>query len=63
MKLGPGGFLESFSNRRQDFIPPPLEGKIATDTLTPSSARGVYKISGPVGGGFLYTTGAEAENA
>ena len=42
---------------------PPLEGKIATDTFTPSPAPVVYKISGPMGGGFSYTTGAEAENS
>ena len=45
------------------YTPPPLEGKIATDTCTPSPARVVYTISGPMGGGFLYTTGAEAENS
>ena len=45
------------------YTPPPLEGKIATDTFTPSPAPVLYKISGPMGGGFLYTTGAEAENS
>ena len=45
------------------YTPPPLEGKIATDTFTPSPAPVVYKVSGPMGGGFLYTTGAEAENS
>ena len=45
------------------YTPPPLEGKIATDTFTPSQAPVVYKISGPMRGGFLYTTGAEAENS
>ena len=46
------------------YTPPPLEGKIATDTfITPSPAPVVYKISGPMGRGFLYTTGAEAENS
>ena len=43
------------------YTPPPLEGKIATDTLTPFPAPVVYKISGSMGGGILYTTGAEAE--
>ena len=43
--------------------PPPLEGKIATDTFTPSPAPVVSKIAGPMGGGFLYTTGTEAENS
>ena len=43
--------------------PPPLEGKIATDTLTSSPAPVVYKISGPVGGRFLYTTGADSEKS
>ena len=32
--------------------------KIATDTLDHSQAQVLYKISGPMGGGFLYTTGA-----
>ena len=45
------------------YTPPPPEGKIATDTLTPLPAPVVYRISGPMGGGFLYTTGAEAENS
>ena len=45
------------------YAPPPLEGKIATDTLTPSSAPAVYEISGLTGGGLEYVTGAEAENA
>ena len=45
------------------YTPPPLEGKIATDTLTPLPAPVVYKISGPMGGVFLYTIGAEAENS
>ena len=45
------------------FYAPPLEGKIATDTLMPLPAPVVYNISGPMGGGLLYTTGAEAENS
>ena len=39
-----------------------LEGKITTDAFHPSPAPVVYKISGPMGGGYLYTT-AEAENS
>ena len=31
--------------------------------FTPSQAPVVYRISGPMGGGFLYTTGAKAENS
>ena len=45
------------------YAPPPLEGKIATDTLMPHPAPVVHDISGPMGGRFLYTTGAEAENS
>ena len=33
------------------------------DTLTPFPAPVVYTISGPMGEGTLYTTGAEAENS
>ena len=33
------------------------------DTLTPFPASVVYKTSGPMGGGFLYTTGAEADSS
>ena len=47
----------------QFYTPPPLEGKIAMDTLTPFPAPVVYKTSGPMGEGILYTTGAEAENS
>ena len=32
------------------------------DTLTLSPAPAAYKIFGPMGGTFLYTTGAEAED-
>ena len=50
--------------RRQDFIHHHRwREKIATDTFTPSPAPVVYKISGPMGGGFLCTSGAEAENS
>ena len=46
------------------FTPPlPLEDELSMDTLTPSPAPVVYKMPGPLGGGFLYTTGAEAENS
>ena len=45
------------------YTPPLLEETIATDTLTSSPAPVVYKISGLVGGGFLYVTGVEAENS
>ena len=34
---------------------------MATDTLTPSPAPVVYHMSGPMGGGFLYTTDTEAQ--
>ena len=40
-----------------------LEGKIATDALTSFPALVAYQISGPMGGGFLYTTSAEAKNS
>ena len=43
--------------------PPWLKEKIATDTFTPSPAPVVNIISEPMGGGFLYTTGAGAENS
>ena len=33
--------------------PPPLKGKMAMDTLTPSPATVVYKISVPMGDGML----------
>ena len=33
------------------------------DTFTPSQAPEVYKISVPIGGGFLCPAGAEAENS
>ena len=36
--------------------------KFATDTLTPFPASVVYNMSGPMGGGLLYT-GAEAEKS
>ena len=56
--------LKSVRNSKTGFYtPPPLEGKIATDTFTPSPAPVVYKISGRMEGGFSYTTGAEAENS
>ena len=42
--------------------PPPLEGKIATDTFTRFPAPVVHKMSAPKGRGFLYT-GAEVENS
>ena len=45
------------------YTPPPLEGKIATDILTPFPAPVMYKVLGPIGGGFLCTTGAETENS
>ena len=38
-------------------------GKNRHGHFHPSPAPVVYKISGPMGGGFLYTTGAEAENS
>ena len=44
------------------YTPPPLEVKIVTDTLARFSAPVVYTISGPIGEGMLYTTGAVAEN-
>ena len=44
------------------YTTPPLERKIATDSLTPS-APVVCKVSGSMGRGFVYTTGAEAENS
>ena len=45
------------------YTAPPPEGKLATDTLTPFPAPPpvVCEISGPMGGGILHTTGAEAE--
>ena len=36
---------------------------MVTDTFARSPAPVVYKLSGPMVGGFLYTTGAEAENS
>ena len=42
---------------------PPFEGEIAMDTLMLSAVPVAYKIPGLMGGGFSYTTGAEAENS
>ena len=39
------------------------EGKNAMETLTPSPAPVVCETSGPMGGGCVYTTAAEAENS
>ena len=47
------GYLKS---ETEFYTPPPLEAKIATDTLNHFPAPVVYKISGPKGEGFLYTT-------
>ena len=40
-----------------------LEGNIARDSLASFPTPAVYNISGHMGGGFVYTTGAEAENS
>ena len=51
-----GGYLalglEASKSETGFYTTPPLEGKIATDTLTSFPAPVVYKISGPMGGGF-----------
>ena len=52
-----------FLSETGSYTPPPLEGQIASDTLTPSSAPVACQILGPMGGGFLCTTGAETENS
>ena len=54
---------ENLLSEAEFYTPPPLEAKIATDTLNPFPAPVVYKISGPKGEGFVYTTGAEADNS
>ena len=59
----PGPLVETCNPETGFYTTPQLEGEIATDTFTPSPVPVVYKISGPMGGGFLYTTGAEAENS
>ena len=55
--------LRRLFSKTEFYTTPPLEAKIATDTLNPFPAPVVYKISGPKGEAFLYTTGAEDENS
>ena len=63
LKEGSCGDQSRYSETGFYTPPPPLKGKMVTDTFARSPAPVVYKCSGPMAGGFLYITSAEAENS